>query len=202
MSLFDWPSTLVPRNIVIRPPRKTVGLTSSLSQFTQAVPAIRPPFGLTMEFDTIFDDDVPAWRAILGLLEGRANRVRVPVFDPWHLPAGVPPGDLAGVTVTGVQGQRTISADFGGYGQLLKAGLHFGLGEHPYLATIVSWVGSVATIRCTPTLRTDYVAARLKLRPTMICRLTSDDGGELMLKNLRAGTPTIDLEETFDEPVS
>ena len=60
MRIFDWPATLTPRNVMVKPPRKTVGLTTSLSQFTQASPAIRPPFGLTLEFDKLFGSEVLA----------------------------------------------------------------------------------------------------------------------------------------------
>ncbi|MBV2147881.1 hypothetical protein KRZ98_06200 [Sphingobium sp. AS12] len=216
MTTFNWPTSLIPQNITVRPPRKTVGLTTSLSQFTQAVPAIRPPFGLTLEFDTLVGPDVLAWRAIVASLEGRANTVRIPLFDLWYRAkqiGGDPEdyfaegidygtGDLADVLVTGVQGQRNISVDFGTYGEAIKAGLYFGVGDHPYIATAVSWAGTVATIRCSPTLRDDYDDQPLRLKPDMICRLTSDDGGELPLTNLRYGAPVLDLEEAFDEPLS
>lgn len=219
MTIFDWPATLLPLNIEIRPPRKTVGLNTSLSGFPQVVPEIRPPFGLTLEFDKLFGPDVLAYRAILASLEGRANRVRVPLFDMWfaatdaQIRAGKVPhsdgssfsdgalyltNDLEGVTVTAEQGTRTIIADFGAYGQLLQGGLYFGLGDQPYIATQVSWAGSVATIRSSPTMRLDYVDQPLRLRPVMICRLPDDDTGQLSLTSMRYGAPTIDFEEALD----
>lgn len=220
---FDWPSVLVPINVNVRPPRKTQGLTTSISTFTQSVPVIRPPFGLALEFESISGDEVLAWRAMEGLFEGRSNTVRVPLFDLWfrardaQIAAGrvshsdgtafsdgalYLTGDLTGVTVSGVQGQRNLSVDFGDYGQVLQAGLYFGIGEHPYLATGVWWEGSVATIRCTPTLRQTVTAQPLKLRPTMIAGLLSDDGADLNLTRARYGSPKIVLEERFDEPLS
>lgn len=223
MSVFDWPATLVPRNIEILPPRATAGVNSSLSNFTQRTPVIRPPFTVTMEFDELFGDDVLAWRAIMGLLEGRTNCARIPLFDLWYrasdaqIGAGVAgfsdgstfsdgagwlTDDLTGVTVTGVQGQRVITADFGDYGQLLQAGLYFGLGDFPHLATGVWWEGSVATIRISPTLRDDFTAKPLRLKPVMIGRLADDDSGALKLKNLYSGAPTIVFQEDFDESVS
>jgi hypothetical protein len=223
MSTFEWPAALVPRNIAIRPPRKTVGLSTSLSQFTQAVPAIRPPFGLTMEFDTLFGSDVLAYRALLASLEGRANTVRVPLFDLWvascdaAIGAGLVghsdgsgfadgafylTGDLEGVLVTADQGARSITADFGSYGQVLQAGQYFGLGDQPYVAGAVTWSGSVATIRSSRTMVRAYAGERLRLRPVMVGRLRDDDNGELMLRDLSHGAPTIDFEEAFDEPLS
>lgn len=216
MTTFTWPASLVPINVVVRPPRKTVGLSTSISQFTQAVPAIRPPFGLTLEFDTLVGPDVLTWRAIIASLEGRANTVRIPLFDLWYRAKAIggdpedyfadgvdySTDDLVGVTVSGVQGQRNIVVDFGAYGEAIKPGLYFGVGDHPYIATAVSWAGTVATIRCAPTLRDDYDDLPLRLKPDMVCRLTSDDGGELPLRKLRFGAPALDLEEAFDEPLS
>lgn len=223
MTIFDWPTTLVPHNISIRPPRKTLGLTTSLTQFTQAVPAIRAPFAMTLEFDALFGDDVLAYRTLLALLEGRANAVRVPLFDMWFAATGAQisyglvghsdgtsfsdgalylTDDLIGVLVTAVQGARYITADFGTYGQILQAGQYFGLGDHPYIATSVIWTGTVARIRCAPTLRQDYAAQPLRLRPVMIGRLTGDDVGEHALKSMRWTTPTLDFEETFNGPLS
>lgn len=103
------------------------------------------------------------------------------------------------MTVTGAQGQRNITVDFGVYGQLLEAGQYFGLGDEPYICSGITWAGSVATIRCSPTLRRAYTAVELKLKPTMIGRLTSDDGGALLLRNLRHGAPSITFEEDFAE---
>lgn len=223
MSIFDWPATLVPRHITIRPPRKTAGLSTSLTEFSQAVPVIRPPFDLTMEFDALTGREILAWRAMMALFEGRANLLRVPLYDMWfratdaQIGVGVVPhsdgsyfsdgagyltDDLAGVLVSGVQGQRTITADFGSYGQLLEAGLYFGLGDHPYIASGVRWVGSVATIRCSPTLRDDYDNQPLRLKPSIIARLKDDDAGDLRLQNMRHSTPTLELVEAFDEPLS
>jgi hypothetical protein len=218
MTTFDWPATLVPRHIEILPPRATQGLTTSLTQFTQVQASVRPPFTVAMEFDQLFGPDVLAWRAMMALLEGRANLARLPLFDLWYRAsdadivagrvlhgdgsgfsdaASYLTADLSGVTVSGVQGQRTIMVDFGVYGRLLTAGHYFGIGDHPYIASGISWAGTVATIRCSPTLRIDYTAEALRLKPVMVGRQTSDDGGALKLSNLRHGGPTIVFQEDF-----
>lgn len=216
--IFDWPANLEPSNVAIRAPRKTMGLARSLSGVGQVAPAIRPPFGLKLTFDELFADEVLAWRAMEGLFEGMANWVRVPLFDVWFRATDAQIGagavthsdgtafsdgalyltdDLSGVTVTGAQGDRTITADFGSYGQLLQGGLYFGLGEYPYLARRVWWEGNVATIECSCTLRAACVAEPLKLKPTMIAGLTRDDGAELELTRARYGAPVLELEERF-----
>jgi hypothetical protein len=225
--IFDWPASLVPTDISIRAPSKTVGLTTSVNESAQAVPSIRPPFKMTLEFETLFGAEILAWRAMIASLEGRANRLRIPLFDMWfaakdrQIGAGrvshsdgtgfsdgtlYATSDIEGVTVTGVQGQRNITADFSGYADgdldaLMQGGLYFGLHDQPYIATAVTWAGSVATIRCSPTLRFDYDAQPLRLRPVMIAGLADDEGGELMLKRGRWGGPTLELVERFDGPL-
>ncbi|MEP9402032.1 hypothetical protein [Sphingomonas sp. VNH70] len=221
--IFDWPPVLVPRDITVLPPRQTAGLTTSLSGFSQVSPVIRPPFGLTLDFDGLVGGQVLAWRALLASLEGRAGRVRVPLFDLCYaaadaaIGAGLTPhsdgatfsdaaryltADLDGVVVTAEQGTRNIQADFGAYGPVLEAGQYFGLGDQPYVATQVHWTGSVATIRSSPTMRRDYEAQPLRLRPVMIGRLPDDDNGQLTLKRGRWATPSISFVEAFDEPLS
>jgi len=217
--IFDWPANLVPIDVTVRPPRKTVGLNTSVSEVTQAVPGIRPPFGLTIEFQDLFGDEILAYRAALALFEGRANKVRIPLFDVWFAAkqrqiggglsthsdgttfsdgASYLTDDLANVLVTGTQGDRMITADFGDYGQLLQGGLYFGLGDYPYVATGVWWEGTVARIRCSPTLRIDYAGEPLKLKPVMIAGLPDDDNGQLSLRRQRWGSATLDLVERFD----
>lgn len=221
--IFDWPANLVPQALSILPPRKTAGLSTSMSGFTQRVPSIRPPFGLRMEFGNLFGDEVLAWRAAMGLFEGRTNIARIPLFDLWFrandaaIGAGsvthsdgsafsdgalYVTGDLSGVTVSAEQGQRIISADFGSYGAIFQAGLYLGIDDHCYLATGVWWEGTVAKIRTTPTMRRTYVDRPLKLRPNMRAGLVDDNAGELSLKTGRYGGPTLELVERFDEPLS
>jgi len=215
--IFDWPANLVPQVVSVKSPRKTVS-TRSLSGLGQVKTDIRPPFGLAMKFGNLFDGEVLSYRAILAALEGRANTVRVPLFDLYSRASDAEIGagavthsdgtsfsdgalyltdDLVGVTVTGVQGQRMITVDFGDYGQLLKAGLYFGLGDRPYIATGVWWEGTVARIRHTPTLREDCTAAPLKLKPTMLCQLIDDDQGEHPLIRGRWTAPSLEFVEDF-----
>lgn len=222
MTIFDWPSVLQPRDILPIWPNETAGLNTSLSGMEQAVPVIRPPWKLRLTFDNLFGRELLAWRAIMGSLEGRANAVRIPLFDLWFQPGdtaigggGVPHSDgspfsdqalylvddLTGVTVTAAQGDRVITADFGAYGEIVEAGLIIGLGEHPYLITSISWAGSVATIRTNPTMRQDYTAQNLRVRPSMVARLTEDDGGQLEQLLGRYGAPVLNLVERFDGPV-
>lgn len=216
--IVDWPPNLVPTNIDIRPPSKTMGLTTSLSGFSQASPAIRPPFTVSLEFEDLHGTEVLAYRAMLAALEGRANQIRIPLFDLWFAARDAQIGaggvthsdgssfsdgslyttdDISGVLVTAEQGTRYLTADFGEYGQLLQAGLYFGLGENPYMATQVSWDGSVATIRCSPTLRLDYEDEPLRLRPVMIGRLPEDDTGSHPLQRGRWTSPSITFVEDF-----
>lgn len=226
--IFDWPANLIPTDITINPPRETAGDNTSLSGFSQSVPVIRPPFTMTLEFPALFGAEVLAWRAAMSLFEGRANRCRIPLFDLWfaardrRIGAGTVPhgdgspfsdgtlystADIEGVTVTAEQGARNFTADFSGYAdgdmsELLQAGLYFGVGDHPYIAQRVFWEGNVATVRCSPTIRDDYDAEELRLRPVMIAKLPSDNEGELALTRGRYGGVTLNLVEAFSGPLS
>ena len=82
--------------------------------------------------------------------------------------------------------------------ELLQAGLFIGLGEYPNLARRVWWDGSVARIECARTMMFDLVDEPLKLRPTMLASLTSDDGANLELTRARYGSPTLELLERID----
>lgn len=220
---FEWPDTLCPANVDILPPHDTWGDNTSLSGKGQVVPVIRPPFRMTLEFGLLHGPKAIAYRALLSRFEGRANAVRISLFDVWYRATDVEIGggsvshsdgtafsdgtlyltdDLEAVTVTGVQGQRVITADFGSYGQLLQAGLYFGLGDNPYIAQEVSWEGSVATIRCSPTLRFAYDDEPLLLKPKMIAKLETDRTGRLNLRRGRHGGPTLDLVEHFETPLA
>lgn len=151
------------------------------------------------------------------------NRVRVPLFDVVYAAGDAAIGagavahsdgtafsdgalyltnDLSGVLVTAEQGARNLRVDFGSYGRVLEAGLYFGLGDQPYIATQVFWDGNVATIRSSPTMRQGYTDEPLRLRPVMIGRLPDDDNGEHILMRGRWTKPTIEFVEAFDGPLS
>lgn len=223
MDLIEWPSVLQPRDMNIRPPSQTKSLTKSLTNFEQVQPVIRPPWRVTLSFATLVGDQVLAYRAFLAACEGRSNLVRLPIFDLHYWATdfqihgrAVPhsdgaafsddalyaTGDLSSVAVTGVQGEKQIIANFGEYGQVLKAGQYFGIADDLHIATAVFWEGSVATIRFTSSLRRDHVSAPLRLRPYLIARLAEDDVGDHDLQYGRWTEPALDFEEAFYEPLS
>lgn len=220
-AILDWPANLKPRDISFIPPSKTRSLTTSLTDFEQVQPVIRPPWRAQLVFNNLTPTVLLAYRALLGWFEGRTNLVRVPVFDQQNSASGEELGigvvphsdgayfsdgsgyaviDIADVFATGVQGARTLDIDFGAYGEALQAGQYFGLADDLHLATFVSWSGTVATVRFTPSLRRDFAAEPVKLRPTIIMRKADDDGGEHNLSYGRWAAPSLDLIEAFYEP--
>lgn len=220
---FEWPSILVPRDINLMPPRDTQSLSTSLTNFEQIVPVIRPPWRVTLQFPTLAgEDQILAYRATLALFEGRANFTRLPLFDFYaaganlNLNSYVPHSDdtpfsdgtlyaiedLQGVTISVAQGARSIEIDFGNYGHCIKAGQYFGIDNNFYMARRIWWNGNVATIDTTPTMRKTYVQGRVRLKPYLICRLTDDDVGEHSLNLGQWTKPTLSLIEGFYEPLS
>jgi hypothetical protein len=220
-SWIEWPSVLKPKNINYRPPSKNRVLTRSLTEFEQVTPVIRPPWRVTLTFQNLADEKVLAYRALLAALEGRANLVRLPLFDLFQSDdqalflGGVPHSDgtplddgalyvttdLSGVTASGAQGVKELVVDFGQYGPILQAGQYFGLDNDLHIATGMSWVGNVATMRFTPSLRRTHVDTALRLRPFLICRQSDDDDGEHDLDYGRWTSPTLELVEAFYEPL-
>ena len=223
MELIEWPSVLQPRNINIRPPSQTKSLTRTLTNFEQVQPVIRPPWRVSLSFATLVGDQVLAYRALLAACEGRTNPIRLPIFDLhyWASDAQIGAGqaghsdtalfsdfstyavtDLSGVVVSGMQGEKQITVEFGQYGPILKAGQYFGIADDLHIATGVWWTGTIATIKFTSSLRRDHVNAPLRLHPYLIARLADDNTGEHELTYGRWTEPVLELEEVFYEPIS
>lgn len=223
MSWIEWPTVLQPRDINLTPPRETKSLTKTLTNFEQVQPVIRPPWRGQLEFATLEGEQILAYRAFLAACEGRSNLFRLPIFDLHHwatdaqIAAGSAPhsdgsefsdgalyltNDLSGVTVTGIQGEKQISVDFGSYGPILKAGQYFGIGNDLHIATGVWWEDTIATIGFTSSLRRNHTAAPLRLRPFLIARLAEDKTGDHKLEYGRWSAPVLEFEEAFYEPLS
>lgn len=222
MATFEWPTNILPRMINIKPPRDTKSASNSLTNFEQIVPVIRPPWRVELKFPTLATrEKVLSYRVLLAKFEGRANTVRMPLFDFYS--AGVAFGeglvphsdgtpfsdgsmystpDAVGVTVTAVQGARNIEVDFGDYGEIIEAGQYFGIDDDFYMCRGIWWDGSVATIESTPTMRKLYDGARFRTKPYLVCRLTDDDTGEHPLELGMYTDPTLSLIEAFNVPLS
>lgn len=220
---IEWPNVLVPRTVTVVPPSKTKSSSTSLTDFVQTVPVIRPPWRVRLEFSTLGTRaEVLAYRALEAALEGRSGRVRLPIFDLHYwatdtqLGLGSVPhgdgstfsdeaeyltGDLTGIAMSGLQGERTVSIDFGSYGSIVEAGQYIGFGNDLHIMTRVEWAGSVASMRLSPSLRRDHVGEAVRLRPYLIASKVDDEGGELSLDYGRWGAPTLDFVEAFYEPL-
>lgn len=221
--IIEWPTGLSPRIINLRLINKTRSAGESISGFEQVSGSLATRWAFSLEFNNLKRHLIPAYRAMVASLEGRANALRVPVFDPQFWPpdavlgiASVPhsdgtpfsdeseylTNDVSGLTVTGLKGAKTITVDFGNYGAIFDGGLYFGVDEEAYLATGVVWAGAVATIRFQPGLRQDHTDAQFRLRPRLIMRLADDQGGELALERGIIGSPSLELVEILPDELS
>lgn len=221
--IVEWPRGLAPRVIDLRLVNQTRSAGESLTGFEQVASSITTRWAFTLEFNNLKRHFIPAYRAMVASLEGRANALRVPVFDPQFWPADALLGialsphsddtpfsdggeyltdDIDGITATGLRGTKQMNIDFGSYGQIMSGGLYFGIEDEAYLATSVQWAGSVATINFQPGLRQDHTNAKVRLRPRLIMRLVDDRGGEMPLERGIIGAPTLDLIEVLPDELA
>lgn len=222
--IVEWPHPkLSPRLINLRIVEQTRSSGESITGFEQVAEGITQRWAFTLEFNNLKREVIPSYRAMLARLRGRANVLRVPVFDRHFWPADALLGlgrvphsdgtpfsddaeylttDVEGLTVTATKGSKSITVDFEGYGQAFDGGLYFGVEDETYIATSVLWSGSVATIEFEPALRQDHTAARFRLRPRLIMRKKADAGGELALERGIIGAPSLELEEILPDELS
>ncbi len=221
--IIEWPKGLSPRIINLRLINKTRSAGESLTGFEQVATSLSTRWAFSLEFNNLKRHLIPSYRAMIASLEGRANALRVPVFDPQFWPsdaeigiASVPHSDgtpfsddaeylttdVSGITAAGLKGVKEISVDFGIYGPIFDGGLYFGLDDETYLATSVLWTGNVATIRFQPGLRQDHTAATFRLRPRLLMRLGDDQGGELALERGIIGSPSLEMQEILPDELA
>lgn len=217
MAVFNWPTTLVPRDINIIPPNETSSSGASITNFQQFYPAIRPPFKLELAFPTLTTEaQVLAYRAFIARFRGRANNVLVPLFDAYtaapkaiRIPhsdgatfsdgAYYLQDDIVGVTASGTQGDTSIDADFGDTGLTIKAGQYFGINYNTYIALAVHIDGAVHTIEFSSSLHKTVTDATFRLKPYMVAGLSEDNEGQHLLSYGKWSAPKVTLIERFDD---
>ena len=128
--IIEWPTGLSPRIINLRPINKTRSAGESLTGFEQVAGSLATRWAFSLEFNNLKRHLIPAYRAMVASLEGRANALRVPVFDPQFWPsdavigiASVPhsdgtplsdgseylTADVDGITATGLKGAKVLT---------------------------------------------------------------------------------------------
>lgn len=222
--IIEWMHPrLSPKIIDLRIINQTRSAGESVTGFEQVVSGVQARWAFSLEFNNLKRETIPSYRAMIASLEGRANALRVPVFDPKFWPseevlgiALVPhsdetpfgdgglylANDVSGITATGLAGSKEIEIDFGSYGEVFDAGLYFGIEDETYISTSVIWAGSVATIKFAPGLRQDHTAAIFRLRPRLIMRLAGDDVGGHPLDRGIITAPSLELVEILPDELT
>lgn len=222
--IIEWAHRrLAPRIINLRLINKTRSAGESLTGFEQVAGSLATRWAFSLEFNNLKRHLIPGYRAMIASLEGRANALRVPVFDQQFWPSDAEIGiasaphsdgstlsdgteyltsDVSGITVTAAKDVKAITVDFGGYGQIFDGGLYFGVEDETYLATSVTWEGSVATIKFQPGLRQAHTAGTFRLRPRLIMRLADDEQGELPLERGIIGAPSLEMVEILPDELA
>lgn len=222
--IVEWPSVrLAPRIYDLHLANQTRSAGESINGFEQVAESITARWRCSIEFPILRPSAVPAWRAMIAKLRGRANVLRVPVWDRRFWPSDAAIGfgsaphsdgsefsdgteytstDVEGITATGLRGVKSLTVDFGSYGQLMDGGLYFGINDETYLATGVEWDGTEAAITFEPGLRQDHTAGTFRLRPFLLMRLADDEQGRLALTRGIIGQPTLELVEILPDELA
>lgn len=218
--IYEWPHPdLAPRVIDFSVMEQTRSAGESITGFEQVVYGVTQRWGLVLEFNNLKRHVILPYRALIASLRGRANLVRVPVFDAqlWPTNAALYSGfsddtefsdgsefvtiDLSDIAASGDALANEIEIDFGGYGQILLVGQYFGLGDDVHIVTAIQWAGSVATVAFEPSLRRDHDGAPVSLRPTLLMRKVEDMGGVHPLEYGIKTSPTLALQEVLPDEV-
>lgn len=221
VSPIVWPRDLLrPRSVAVDSAPRTTGGAASLSGITQAVAV---PAGVwTIRYDkfpVLTPDRVLAWRALAAQIEGRANRVVVPVWasvlmrDPPADPDPVAHDDGAffsdGSGYLGSPFDITVAAAALGATAVtlavarapveIAAGQDFSIGLRLYRIAALEDAGDGVHFAATvwPPLRDDVPAGSVAefWRPVCQCRLASDKEMALPLDLGRFGTPSVSFIE-------
>lgn len=137
---------------------------------------------------------VGIWQAFVDDLCGMANRIRLPVCNPF--PA-FPAGSANPVAVGAVSAGATILNLSGPLVGQIRVGMF--CSHNDYLYRVADAAGGA--VRINPPLRGGIAdgAAVNVLTPRIVCRLASDEAGRLALDRMHRGEPvTVPLVEAFD----
>lgn len=221
MTEVTWPTGLSPRIITMQLINQTRSMNQSLSGIQQVNSSLAQRWRLTLDFNTLRRAEVLSYRAMMASLEGRANTIRVPVWDKRLEPAFIT-GSLAGGNtavsvshsdgtyhsdktgystsggvsgVSGVKSSSTLSADLSSLGHWLKPGHYIGVDGDVYIVVSVDTDGDELTVQ--PRLRQTYTSGNLTLRPSLHCRLSGDEIGDLPLDLGLRGSPSLEFVEVI-----
>lgn len=191
-----WPyAELCPRRVSVNFATRSLGGTPSLSGFQQVVASDAGAWIVTLgEIPLTTPAKVRRWREMDAAADGRRNAFLVPVYDlpraPWDVDTfsdatafsdstGHRDATAASATVSGAAALRAVQIAIN-MATLDRpvAGQRFSIGERLYeIASIVSQVGSVATVRIRPPLRVALAGGEAVefRRPVCKMRLAGDN---------------------------
>lgn len=137
---------------------------------------------------------VPVWQAFVDDLRGMANRIRLPVCQPF---AAFAPGSTDPVTVGAVPAGAAILNLAGPLVAQISVGMF--CARDGFLHRVADAAGGA--VRINPPLRSgiaDGVAVEF-VAPRIVCRLASDDAGRIALDRMFRGEPvSVPVVEAFD----
>lgn len=218
-----WPiSALRPKDVTISPLSRNTSTDVSLSGVQQIISSDAGIWKIKYENIPVLDrQSVLIWRALEGLLQGRLNRIIVPIreFYQPYLPGtlsfigdptpfsdgaffsdGIGFGTVAILVKVGTPAARRATAIHVAIfsADIIVAGQHFSIANRMYRITQVSY-GSLsdAVLQFTPPLREAVTVNDVVEfdNPSCIMRLLNDDGMMLKLDTNLWGFPAVEFIE-------
>lgn len=226
--IFDWPHpALSPRITDLRLINRTRSAGESITGFEQVAYGVTQRWALSLEFNNLKREAILPYRALLASLQGRANAVRVPIRDEWLWPAddaigimnvpsrsdpwrmvddGEAVEDVAAF-ISGSTGGKSATVDFSAVNEpelAIYPGMYFGAGDDLHIIALdgLSWSGSTATITFEPGFRRAREGSPFRLRPTLTCRLATDETGRHPMEHGRKTSPSLELVEILPDELA
>lgn len=216
MREVTWPAGLVPRVVDVALAHQTRSLTTSISGYTQATESHTQRWVVSLDFNNLKQGLLPLYRAMIAELRGRANFVKVPIFNrrlqtyigDVYAQTGVPHSDdtlfsdLAGYdstfsgqitgTMTGNAQERFVTVT-GDASQQINIGTYFNLSDDLYMCT--KKIHGMLYVE--PSLRRDVAGVTPTLDPFVVARLSDDQSGGHPTERGVISAPSVQFAEVF-----
>lgn len=197
MSVLTWPSILKPRSSTWRFARTQQWGPETMGGVRQVLIAPGGRWYANVMLDLHRPGRVRAYRALLAQLQGMANAVAVPVFDPYG--GGLDPATTSPTQPQSAGDQSIIVPNTVFRVRALQPGNYLGVDGYLHMITAAETAGGTMVLTLEPELRAAVTPASVVTSaPTSVMRLISPETGALELDLQRYGQVELRLVEAYE----